>query len=150
MCLTKLQEGVIRMKRRGLCFLTIMLIFAFLYIPAFAEDGVIISPMYNNTSRTNTAFAINSSGNATVTVGYFGFSGITTHAKITTYIERKLLGLFWVRVDIGTTNNQWIDNPVGHQFITSHSTQLSQTGHYRAVVLYTIYGSGGAADEILL
>lgn len=104
--------------------------------------------MSNNYSITSTTFTISSGGKATVSVGYTGYKGITTHAKITTYVERKSLGLFWTRVDIGTSNNEWIDNPKEYQFSTSHSVVLSKTGQYRTVVIYTIYGFGGAADVV--
>ena len=71
---------------------------------------------------------------------YTGLSGKTTKVVITTYIEKKTLGLFWSRVENGQPNNQWVD--------TSYTFQLSSTGTYRVTVTYKVYGSGGAADEI--
>lgn len=107
-----------------------------------------ITPRYNNTLSTTTAMNINSSGKMTISYEYTGYPGTTTKAVITTYIEKKVLGLFWSRVDIGTTDDQWVDT-INDYIYSGHRTyQLSSSGTYRVTVVYKIYGTGGAADEI--
>ncbi len=107
-----------------------------------------ITPYYNNVSNATANLSISSSGKMTINYSYVGSSGVTTKAVITTYIEKRTLGLFWTRVDIGTTNNQWVDTIKNYRYSGSRTYQLSSTGTYRVTVIYKIYGSGGAADEI--
>lgn len=105
-------------------------------------------PYYNNVNSTNSSASISSSGVLTVTNRYVGSSSVTTKAIITTYVEKKVLGLFWSRVDIGQTNDEWVDTIYNYTYTGSHSVQLSSTGTYRVTVEYVIYGSGGSADTI--
>ena len=92
--------------------------------------------------------SINNSGKLTITYKYSGSPEITTKAVITTYVEKKFLGLFWRRVDIGTTDNKWVDTIYNYMYNGSRNYQLSSSGTYRVTIIYKIYGSGGAADEI--
>lgn len=72
----------------------------------------------------------------------------TTKVVITTYIEKKTLGLFWKRVDIGTANNEWVDTIYGIDYTKVRRFQLSAKGTYRVKIVFKVYGTGGAADEI--
>ena len=58
------------------------------------------------------------------------------------------MGLFWTRVDIGTTNDEWVDTINNYRYTGSRTHQLSSSGTYRVTVNFKIYGSGGTADEI--
>ncbi len=107
-----------------------------------------VMPCYNNVSSATANASISDSGKLTITYNYSGSSSVTTKAVITTYIEKKFLGLFWKRVDIGTTDDQWVDTINNYRYTGSRTYQLSSTGTYRITVIYKIYGSGGAADEI--
>lgn len=117
-------------------------------VSAAVADGNEIMPLYNNVSNASANLSINSSGKMTITYQYYGSSSVTTKAVITTYIEKKTLGLFWTRVDIGTTNDEWVDTRYESSYNGSRTYQLSSTGKYRVTVNYKIYGTGGAADEI--
>ena len=107
-----------------------------------------VMPLFNNVLSVSNPVTISDSGKLTVTNQYYGFDGTTTKAVITTYIEKKTLGLFWTRVDIGQTDNQWVDTVYGYENSVSHSFQLESTGTYRVVTTFVIYGTGGTADEI--
>ena len=115
-------------------------------VSAATEEGIM--PRYNNVSNATANASISDSGKLTITYKYTGSSSITTKAVITTYIEKKFLGLFWRRVDIGTTDDQWVDTINNYKYSGSRTHQLSSTGTYRITVIYKIYGTGGAADEI--
>lgn len=115
-------------------------------VHAHAAD--IATPYYNNVVTTDSTASISSSGKLTVRNSYDGEDGVTTKAIITTYVEKKVLGLFWTRVDIGTTDDEWVDTIYDHVYTGSHSIQLSSEGTYRITVKYVVYGTGGAADEI--
>ncbi len=100
----------------------------------------------NNTLSTFEYFSI-SSGEAVIYASYVGYQNITTTAQTEIKIQKKFL-LFWIDVDNGQTNNTWIDSVTGYQGSVTHSTGLSSTGNYRAVITYSVYGSGGDTDVI--
>lgn len=130
-----------------------ILIFCLTIVPlspvsAAVAEGSEIMPLYNNVSNANAIVSINNSGKMTIRYIYNGSPSITTKAVITTYIEKRTLGLFWTRVDIGTTDNEWVDTKYDYSYDGSRSYQLSSTGTYRVTVTYKIYGTGGSADEI--
>lgn len=107
-----------------------------------------IQPLLNNTSSTCTNFVINdSTGKATVTISCTGDSHFT-RVNVVTYIEKKTLGIFWKRVEIGTENNEWKDSSNKNPYNTTRSTTLKSKGTYRAVVTYTVLGTGGDPDVI--
>lgn len=103
---------------------------------------------YNNTVTATSAASISDNGLLTVTNRYQGIKGTTTKGEITTYIEKKTLGLFWTRVDIGQPNNQWLDVVYDYSYYGSHTFQLSSHGTYRITVIYVISGTGGDPDTI--
>lgn len=127
--------------------LTLILLFLNTFgLSAFAKDET-VSPLYNNVNITYTNFIISSSGLATISIGYTGYSGITSGAVIKSYVQKKTLGLFWTRVDNGQANKEWVDTATGSIYSKSHTLQLKSKGTYRLVVEYTINGSGGTSDK---
>lgn len=67
-----------------------------------------------------------------------------TSAEIHTYVERKTLGLFWVKVDNGQPNKTWVDTSTALAHGVNYSLTLTQTGTYRVTAEYTFYGSSGS------
>lgn len=127
----------------------LLLAFPFCSISVFAEAAQRdVTSYYNNTISTATHMNISSSGKMTISYKYSGYASITNKAVITTYIEKKTLGLFWSRIDIGTSNDEWIDTISNYKYTGSRKYQLPSSGTYRVTVIYKIYGSGGAADKI--
>lgn len=102
-----------------------------------------VMPLSNNTSDCICSFGINSYGHATIGVSYYGYQGITTGGSITIQMQKKFLGLFWRDVE----GKYWelSSNQVNYSY--QNVVQLSDTGKYRIVVNFTIYGTGGAADQ---
>ena len=119
-------------------------------IPDYSETIIVtsIDPRLNNGNSCSKSFNITSSGFAGVTVNYQGISGVTTKVTSTVYIQKKFLGLFWTKVDIGTTDDEWVDSSTNVSGTFSHSVQLGSSGTYRAVFEIKMYGSGGATDTI--
>lgn len=118
------------------------------FVPAKAAVQDEIAPCYNNVVSVSSMASVSSTGVLKVTNSYNGNSSVTTKAIITTYIEKKTLGIFWRRVDIGQTDDEWVDTIYNYKYSGSHSVQLPSTGTYRVTVEYVIYGSGGSADTI--
>lgn len=148
------KERLMKMKKRTLnnlisLVLSNILLLLIVFIPANAAVKEEVSPCYNNVVSTDTFVSISNSGVIKTTNSYTGDRTVTTKAVITTYIEKKVLGLFWIRVDIGQVNDEWVDTIYNYEYTGSHSTQLPSTGTYRVTVKYIIYGSGGVADTIV-
>ena len=138
-----------QLKKLLVAILTVCLVVVPLYpVSAAVIEQEEIIPMFNNTAAANVTMGINSNGKMTITYNYTGFSGITTHAVVTSYIEKRTLGVFWTRVENGQTDNQWVDTLNGYSATGTRTCNLSQTGTYRVTAIYKVYGSGGAADEI--
>lgn len=138
----------ITLKKLISLILSYVLLLLIVLVPAKAAIKEEIEPCYNNVVSTDTFVSISNSGIIKTTNSYTGDRTVTTKAIITTYIEKKILGLFWSRVDIGQTNDEWVDTIYNYEYIGSHSHQLTATGTYRVTVEYVIYGSGGSADTI--
>lgn len=131
----------------GTLSLVFTLLFSIATVSVNAADNS-ITPYYNNVNSTSTNFIITNNGNATASIGYTGINGTTSKAVITSYIQKKTLGIFWIRVDNGQPNKEWVDISYSNSYRNSHSIQLSSNGEYRLVVEYKISGSGGSTDEI--
>lgn len=110
------------------------------------EDDIIICE-YNNVIYAYAQAAVNNTGLLTINFGYDGYS-TTTHAKITTYIEKKVLGLFWTRVNISQPNNEWVDIIYNSSYVGFHTFQLSSSGQYRTTVIFEISGTAGPTDTV--
>ena len=106
-----------------------------------------ISPYYNNAIWANSSANVSSTGILTVKNTYSAQS-TTTKVVITTYIEKRVLGIFWSKVDIGTSNDEWIDTVYTTNYSGSHSHQLEKNGTYRVTVEYVFYGTSGYTDTI--
>lgn len=107
-----------------------------------------VMPLYNNVSKAELDASISSSGKMTITYSYTGSSSVTTKAEVTIYIEKKTLGMFWSRVDIGTTDNEWVQIIYNYKYSGTKTFQLSASGTYRVTAKFKISGTGGSADEI--
>ena len=123
-----------------------ILVFSLL-VGVFSQKSI-AALMYNNTYSTATSAGVASDGTMTIYMAYDGIQGVTYRGEITTYIEKRFLGLFWTRVNIGQPNNQWTDTVYNYRYSGTHSHQLTSSGTYRATVTYKIYGTGGDPDEI--
>lgn len=134
------------MKRRILSLILLVVILSTIFLPASAETGIM--PRYNNTSGTATNFTISSAGKASVAASYYAYADSFQSATVTSYIEKRTLGVFWSKVDIGTPNNEWVDTFTHYTGSCGHEIYLEKTGTYRATVVYEISGTGGATDVI--
>ena len=101
---------------------------------------------YNNTSRFYSEFRI-VNGVAILDMEYSGYLGVTTGAVIESKIQKKIL-FWWFDVNNGQANNTWVDTFSTWYGRTQHTLGISESGSYRAVIKYTISGSGGGDDII--
>jgi len=134
------------MKRRICSVFLLIVLISTLAISVAATSGIM--PRLNNTSGTSTNFTITSAGKATVTATYDAYRSLFTNATITSYIEKRTLGLFWTKVNIDQPNNEWVDTSTDYIDAFVHEIYLDSKGTYRATVIYEISGTGGATDVI--
>ena len=133
-------------KKLSALLLTIcLLVVPTLSVPASAAE---ITPYFNNVTMASINMNIDNKGVMTIVYDYVGNPSITEKAVITTYIEKKTLGLFWTRVDIGEPDDQWVDTINNYHYNAYRKVQLSSSGTYRIKGNYKIYGNGGAPDVI--
>ena len=134
------------MKRRILSLVLLVAILGTTFLTVTAEAGIM--PRYNNTASTTSSFTISNSGKASVVASYYAYPDYFTSATVTTYIQKRTLGLFWSKVDIGLPNNEWIDTSTHYTGTFGHEIYLDSTGTYRAIITYEVRGTGGATDVI--
>lgn len=116
----------------------VAVIIATMCIPVSAAENT-IQPYYINTNQAKVLMGIDDFGLASINVTCIGNSN-ATRIQITTYIE-KLIGSTWVRVNIGQVNNQWTASTTTRYLAKDYSHQLTTTGSYRAVAVFTVSGS---------
>ena len=139
----KIMEGGENVKKatRALSLSIVMIMLLAVVIPVFAaENG--ITPRFNNTNTTNAVFAIDDNDVGTVSYTCMGYEGITSRIVVETKIQKKFL-FWWNDVD----GAAWTDEASTYYCKNSHSAQL-KSGKYKAIITYTVYGSGGATDVI--
>lgn len=103
---------------------------------------------YNNTTYANISCSIEN-GRLQTALSVTGIKGVTTRIKAELYVEKRVLGIIWTRVDIGYTNNVWIDSTTSYIYSNIFTHTLESTGTYRVTVTFTVSGSGGSDDVIV-
>ena len=113
------------------------------------DDAIVyVEPRFSNVASTETGFTITNTGLAGVSVIYTGIQGVTTRVMCKVYLEKKVLGLFWTRVDLGNANDEWIDTSTDVADCFHHEFQLESTGTYRAVFYIACGGTNGDNDIV--
>lgn len=126
--------------KRLISFAMLVVMLFAMAIPSFATENE-ISPYYNNTDTTEAVFVIDENGKASVSFTCFGYDGITTNIVVETKIQKKFLW-WWNDVD----GASWTDESTEVYCTNTHSIQLTNSGTYKAVITFSVYGTGGEAD----
>lgn len=138
-----------RQKMKNLLSMLLVICFLTMTLSPTNVYGNEIMPLYDNTQNaTVDTYIDKTNGILSINYHYTGYSNITTKAVITTYIEKQFLGIFWTRVDIGTTNDEWVQTVNNYRYSGKRTFSLLSEGTYRTTVIYEIYGSEGSVDKI--
>lgn len=122
------------------CSILLALVFLFACIvPVHAAQVPSVSPLWANTSQAYLTLTISESGNASFTVTVIGKSTATKISTVT-YLERKV-GSSWVRVDLGTTNDELLYSTTASYLSKNYTKTLTTKGEYRAVCEITVNGT---------
>lgn len=126
------------MKRITAIILTLVLLFV-TAIPSLAAVPEVAVPYYANTSQAGVTFVINDAGSASWTLMCLGKSSCTGIYTVT-YLEYKV-GNSWERVDLGNANDQYTYSTTASRMVYTNEFTLTTPGTYRAVVVFTVYGT---------
>jgi hypothetical protein len=126
------------MKKITAILLTIVLLLA-TAVPTFAAVPEVAVPYYTNTSQARVSFVISDNGEASWTIMCIGKSSCTCIDAVT-YLEYQV-GNSWERVDLGNENDEYIYSTVASSIIQNNKITLTTPGTYRAVVVFTVYGT---------
>lgn len=125
--------------KRILSLILAVIFFMGVNIPTYAAMPETITPLWANTSQAQVTFVIRDNGEASWTIICDGKSSCTGIDAIT-YIERKI-GTFWVKIDLGVPNNEYRYSTTNSYLVQNHETTITSPGTYRAVVIFTVYGT---------
>ena len=132
-------------KKATVFALALLMLVMSVFVPMKKAEAAM---MYNNTSSATARCSIDSNGNLSVALKVTGYSGITQRIEVALYVEKRVLGIFWSRVDIGCPNNIWTDSKTGYTYTNTFSHHLGSTGTFRVNVTFTVSGTGGSNDII--
>ncbi|MCR5808619.1 MAG: hypothetical protein K6G56_03560 [Clostridiales bacterium] len=133
------------LKRTAVLLMAGLMLLAGIAVPCRRAEAAM---MYNNTNYATLSGSIDSNGDLHATMYVMGINGRTTKIEVALYVEKRVLGLFWTKVDIGCENNIWKDYTTKISYSNTFSTHLNSGGTYRITVTYTVSGSGGSSDTI--
>ncbi|MBQ2884477.1 MAG: hypothetical protein IJE43_12010 [Alphaproteobacteria bacterium] len=112
------------------------------------EQQILVMPRFSNCSKCVVTFTVSDPNTAYVGVTYNAYSDTFVQAKVTVQIQKKFLGLFWTTVDIGYSNNEWVDYSSAVNGYFYNSFTIDGTGTYRANFVVEIEGKDGSVDVI--
>lgn len=108
-------------------------------VPSYAALPETVVPNYANTSQASVSFVISDNGEASWTIMCIGKSSCVGIDAVT-YIEFQT-GNSWVRIGLGNGSTQHAYSTTDSYLIQSNKIMLTGKGTYRAVVVFTVYGT---------
>ena len=105
---------------------------------------------YNNAVNATADSYFASNGKIHAELSVSGIAGTTTSIEADLYVEKRIMGVFWKKVDIGCTNNVWHDATTSYNYSNDFISPVLSSGTYRVNVTFTVSGSGGSPDVITL
>ena len=121
--------------------LTILLLWCGCTATYASETDAGIAPCLDYAYDFSMAFVVIDPGVADFFVSYNGNPNTFMVAKLTVTFEKRVLGVFWRTVEIGTENNEWIGYNADLQGDFYDNVTLDGTGTYRANFRLQIYGA---------
>ena len=136
-----------KMKKCASLLLTLLLVWTAL-VPAYAASAESeITPRLNTNINATCIPNVSSSGLLTVTNTYGVNDSRVTQVVVTTYVEKRSLLVIWNRVDIGTTNDEWVDYGENGYFSKTHTAQMPESGTYRVTATFDVYSGSTLLDS---
>ena len=111
-----------------------------------AQHENTISPLYVEPITINWSAEVSGAKELSIGYSYSVGGDQVTDVVITTYVEKRSLLVIWNRVDIGETNDEWVDHGTTSYFSMNHSTQLPSSGTYRVTIVFDVYNGNTLID----
>ena len=123
---------------------------SFVSVQASVQVGVQneISPLFQTNITATQTTEVSNADEAVINISYAVTSSSVTRVVITTYVEKRSLLVIWNRVDIGETNNEWVDIGGSGYFSVSHSIELPSSGTYRTTSIFEVYSGTTLLDTV--
>lgn len=112
-------------------------------MPIYAEEAASaseIQPRFDHTYSAAFSFVVIDPGAGDFFVSYYANDDTFRLAKLTVVFQKRVLGLFWQTVDIGTTNNEWVAYCTDVDGDFYDTVMLDGTGTYRAIFTLQVHG----------
>lgn len=131
------------MKRMIALLLGMVFLLGGLLLPVQAAEAETSDLLDIGYAAPGYSFTISSTGLASLRVTYRGDDTVVERISVTSYLEKKTLGLFWLRVNIGTDGNEWFDTCAMSHTDVLNQFQLKSKGTYRATFKVQIINFDG-------
>lgn len=140
---------MVKISKKFLAIFFVVWMMVFAAVPAYAAEAQEeLSPRYAVPIDVSLDVNISSSLMLYTTAEYATYDPAVTRVVMTTYVEKRSLLVIWNRVDIGQTNNEWVDVGGMGTFDATHTVQLSNSGKYRVTTVYEVYNGSTLLDTI--
>ena len=131
-------------RMRSFCTVLLAIVIAFgSMMPIYAEEAVSaseIQPRFDHTYSAGFSFVVIDPGAGDFGVSYYANDDTFRLAKLTVVFQKRVLGLFWQTVDIGTENNEWVAYCTDVDGDFYDTVMLDGTGTYRALFKLEVHG----------
>ena len=132
-------------KKLSIIALAVLMLFASLAVQAERSTAGIT---YNNMISASVDCSITSSGKLTASMSVAGIPGTTTKIGVELSVGIRVFGTTYMPVFIGYPNNVWTDSVNASSYNNTFSINVPSHGRYKVTVIYTVEGTGGAADVV--
>ena len=126
------------MKQATALVLTVILLLMSV-VPAYAALPETATPYYANALQARVSCAISEDGEVNWTIICTGKASCTGISAVT-YLEFQV-GNSWVRIALDDGSTQYTYSTNGSYLIQNCSSTITGYGVYRAVVVFTVYGT---------
>ncbi len=138
-----------KLKKLFAVALTCLVVLSTMTNPAYAaQPEHNISPMYAVPIIVDCGSSIDDNNLLYTTAAYNIDDCEYTRIKITIYVEKRSLLMFWNRVDIGQPNNQWVTYCYGWTNDVEHFAQMPSSGTYRITTTFEVQNGIDVVETI--
>ncbi len=137
-----------KQKRKTFLSLIMLICLTITVLPSTKIYANEIIPCYNYITSSHLNTNVNSNGILNINYSITSHPNFTSKIVITTYFEKRHLGIFWERVNTNSPNNEWVSSIYSSSYQKTRTFSLPETGTYRTTVIYQIYGNDGTVEQV--
>lgn len=107
-----------------------------------------VMPCWENVSSCQNNFSITANGSASVSVVYYGNSATFSSIRVSVVVQKRVLGIFWSKIDIGDAGEEWVATSGNLSGLLSKTFSIEDTGTYRAKFVVDVTSTSGSVETI--